>query len=107
MTNTTNDLFTALDTCRAIRYLKPDPMPRPMLEKLVHYATRASNPGNSQLWSFVILEDAAKKQRIAAAVAEVMDPAMRSRPAGGGADKRMYEGAMHQVGTLAQVPAIV
>src|SRR6188768_3454706 len=55
------DVFTALETCRAIRYLKPDPIPRELLERLVHYATRASNPGNSQLWSFVILQDAAKK----------------------------------------------
>ena len=69
------DVFTALETCRAIRYLKPDPIPRELLERLVYYATRASNPGNSQLWSFVILQDAAKKQRIADAVAAVMKPA--------------------------------
>ena len=101
------DVFTALETCRAIRYLKPDPIPRELLERLVYYATRASNPGNSQLWSFVILQDAAKKQRIADAVATVMKPAMRSRESGSGAEKRMYEGALHLVETFARVPAIV
>jgi nitroreductase len=101
------DVFTALETCRAIRYLKPDPLPRELLERLVHYATRASNPGNSQLWSFVILQDAAKKQRIADAVAKVMRPAMQSRESGTGTQKRMYEGALHLVESLARVPAIV
>ncbi|HTK99408.1 MAG TPA: nitroreductase family protein [Pseudomonadales bacterium] len=101
------DVFTALETCRAIRYLKPDPIPRELLERLVHYATRASNPGNSQLWSFVILQDAAKKQRIADAVVKVMKPAMQSRESGTGTQKRMYEGALHLVESLARVPAIV
>lgn len=101
------DLFTALETCLAIRYLKPDPVPRAVLEQLVYYATRASNPGNSQLWSFVILEDAKKKQRIADAVAKVMGPAMQSREPATGAAKRMYEGAQHLVATLARVPAII
>ncbi len=84
-----------------------DPIPRELLERLVHYATRASNPGNSQLWSFVILQDAAKKQRIADAVATVMKPAMRSRESGSGTEKRMYEGALHLVETFARIPAIV
>jgi nitroreductase len=105
--NGTHDLFTALETCRAVRHLKPDPVPRALLERLVHYATRASNPGNSQLWSFVILQDPAKKQRIADAVAKVMKPAMGSRTATTPTEKRMYEGAAHLIGSLARVPAIV
>ena len=101
------DIFTALETCRAIRYLKPNPIPRGCSNGSCFYATRASNPGNSQLWSFVVLQDAAKKQRIADAVATVMKPAMRSRESGSGAEKRMYEGALHLVETFARVPAIV
>ena len=49
------DLFEALDTNRAMRRLKPDPVPRELLEQLVHAATRAPSAGNSQHWSFVIV----------------------------------------------------
>ena len=49
------DLFEAMDTNRAMRRLKPDPVPRELLEKLVHAATRAPSAGNSQHWSFVIV----------------------------------------------------
>ena len=49
------DLFEALDTNRAMRRLKPDPVPRELLEKLVHAATRAPSAGNSQHWSFVVV----------------------------------------------------
>ena len=49
------DLFEAMDTNRAMRRLKPDPVPRELLEQLVHAATRAPSAGNSQHWSFVIV----------------------------------------------------
>jgi nitroreductase len=103
----TPDLFTTLETCRAIRYLKPDPIPRDVLEQLVYYATRASNPGNSQLWSFVILQDAAKKRRVASAVREVMLPGIQSRAADTPAARRMFEGARHLLETLDTIPALI
>lgn len=106
-TSGTTDLFTALDTCRAIRRLKRDPVPRELLTRLVHYATRASNPGNSQLWSFVILDDAAKKRRIAEAVRKVMGPAFAARSSGTAAEKRMLDGARHLVANLEHVPALI
>jgi nitroreductase len=42
------EALEALETARAIRYLKPDPLPEALLEKLIWGATRASSPGNSQ-----------------------------------------------------------
>jgi hypothetical protein len=56
---------------------------------------------------FVVLQDAAKKQRIADAVASVMKPAMRSRESGSGAEKRMYEGALQLVETFHMVAEAV
>ncbi|MDH6522836.1 nitroreductase [Streptomyces sp. SAI-135] len=49
------DLFEALESCRSIRRLRPDPLPDELLEKLVHYATRAPSAGNSQLWKFLVV----------------------------------------------------
>lgn len=49
------DLFEAMETCRSIRRLRPDPVPDDLLERLVHYATRAPSAGNRQLWKFLIV----------------------------------------------------
>ena len=105
----TNDLFTALSTCRAMRRLQDKPVPRETLEKLVFYATRASNPGNSQLWSFVVLTDPAKKKRIGEAVRAVMGPAFAGRGAGSGTatERRMLDSARHLVANLERVPALI
>ena len=51
------EIFEAMETCRTIRKLKYDPVPDKLLEKLVHYATRAPSAGNSQLWSFIVVTD--------------------------------------------------
>ena len=49
------DLFEAMETCRSIRRLRPEPVPDETLVKLVHYATRAPSAGNSQLWRFLVV----------------------------------------------------
>ena len=98
------DLFEAMETCRAIRYLKPDPIPDELIEKLVYGATRASNPGNSQGWEFVVLRDRALKERLGALVEERMTPAIRSMPDPTSVEKRMLDGAYHLVSSFADVP---
>jgi nitroreductase len=49
------ELLEAMETCRAIRRLKQDPVPDELLEQLIYYATRAPNAGNSQLWDFLVV----------------------------------------------------
>jgi nitroreductase len=56
------DIFEAMETCRAIRRLKADPVPDDLLQKLVHYATRAPSAGNSQLWRFLVVTDSEDKR---------------------------------------------
>jgi nitroreductase len=51
------DLFEAMETCRSIRRLHPDPVPDELLERLVYYATRAPSAGNRQLWRFLVVTD--------------------------------------------------
>nr|BFE55586.1 hypothetical protein GCM10020063_001120 [Dactylosporangium thailandense] len=43
------DLFEAMETCRSIRRLSPDPLLDAHIERLIHYATRAPSAGNRQL----------------------------------------------------------
>ena len=68
------EVFEAMETCGAMRYLEPDPVPEEALRKVLHAATRASNPGNSQGWDFVVLRDPQAKARIGQALREVMHP---------------------------------
>jgi nitroreductase len=56
------DIFEAMETCRAIRNLKPDPVDPELITRLVHYATRAPNAGNSQLWGFLVVTDEAGRR---------------------------------------------
>ena len=59
----TDDIWEVMETCRAIRYLKPDPIPEAVLERVLWAATRAPSPGNSQGWDFVVVDDADAKTR--------------------------------------------
>ena len=66
------EALEALETARAMRYLKPDPVPEELLQRLVWGATRASSPGNSQGWEFVVVRERATKEKLGAAVRERM-----------------------------------
>ncbi|MEM7218651.1 MAG: nitroreductase family protein [Pseudomonadota bacterium] len=100
------DVFEAMDTCTAMRYFRPDPVPRSELEKLIYAATRASNPGNSQNWTFLVIDDPAIKEPLGEKVREGMAPFFAARPPGGDdVEERMLAGAEHLANTFAQVPA--
>lgn len=104
------DAIEAMETCRAIRYLKPEPIPEDVLRRVVHAATRASNPGNSQGWDFVVLRDPEKKRRIREALELTMAPAIEQMQDEGEADpvqRRVLAGAVHLVRNLERVPALV
>lgn len=51
------DVIEAMETCSAARYLKPDPVPQDLIERVIYAATRAPSPGNSQEWEFIILRN--------------------------------------------------
>ena len=50
-------LFEAMRTQRAIRYFKPDPVPREALDKILEAASRAPSGTNRQMWHFVVAQD--------------------------------------------------
>ena len=54
-------LFRALYTTRALRRLKPDPLPEELLFQLVDAAIRAPSGQNRQDWRFVVVSDLAIK----------------------------------------------
>jgi len=58
------DVYEAIYTTRAMRRLKPDPIPPELLPKLFDAAIRGPNSGNTQLFRFICVTDAERKQEI-------------------------------------------
>jgi len=58
------DFFDVATTQRAMRRLKPDPIPDAALRQIMDAAICAPSGGNRQGWSFLIVRDAAKRARL-------------------------------------------
>jgi nitroreductase len=57
-------LFEIMFSCRAMRRLKPDPVPEELLVRLVESAAQAPSSSNNQCWHFVIARGDDLKRRI-------------------------------------------
>jgi nitroreductase len=57
-------LFEAMYSQRAIRFLKPDPIPDELVEKVIEAGIRAPNGGNTQGWGFVVIKDPDVKKKM-------------------------------------------
>ena len=61
---TTENLFDIMYTMRAMRRLKPDPVPDELVVKILNAAIRAPSGGNNQPWHFVVVKDIAMKKAV-------------------------------------------
>jgi nitroreductase len=59
-------IFDAMYQCRAMRRLKPDPVPEDVLVALVDAALQGPSGRNAQNWTFVIVRDGEQKRRVQA-----------------------------------------
>ena len=58
-------LLEGIRTCRALRRLKPDPVPPALIRKVCEAGTFAPSGGNRQPWIFVAVTDAERRRWIA------------------------------------------
>ena len=58
------DVFEAIYTTRAMRRLKPDPIPEELLPKLFDAAIRGPNAGNQQQFRFITVTDPEMKATV-------------------------------------------
>jgi nitroreductase len=58
------DLFDIIHTTRAMRRLKPDPVPDELIAKILQAGAAAANGGNTQRWRFLVVKDPAIKQAV-------------------------------------------
>jgi len=61
------DFYTVIRTRRSIRSYKPDPIPEESLNRVLEAVRIAPSGSNRQPWRFIIVEDEALKERLAAA----------------------------------------
>jgi nitroreductase len=101
------DVIEAMETCSAARYLKPDPVPQDLIERVIYAATRASSPGNSQEWDFIVVRNPEAKQKIRDLLVPRFKAMRAGLPTTGRVTSRMLSGAVHLAETLNEVPAII
>ena len=58
------DLFDIIHTTRAMRRLKPDPVPDELIRKILDAGIRAPSGGNNQTWRFLVVKDPAIKKAV-------------------------------------------
>lgn len=63
-------VYEAMSTLRAVRRLRPDPVPDDVLRRVLEAASWAPTGGNVQPWRVIAVRDAAAKQRLGALYAE-------------------------------------
>jgi nitroreductase len=79
-------LFDAIYSARALRRLKPDPVPDAIIARILDAAIRAPSAGNAQNWAFVVVRDAELRRALGAIYRKASDIASaiyqaRGRPA--------------------------
>jgi len=107
-------VFELMGSARSMRWLKEDPVDPGLVERVVWAGTRASSPGNSQGWDFLVVTSPIVKRRLQQAIAG------RWPMAGGGdaassamklptdpTDRRTLLGAQNVVATMHVAPVII
>jgi len=112
------DLWEVLYTTRAMRRLRPDPIPDAIVRRLLDAAIRAPSGGNQQGWRFIVIRDQATKEKLGelyrASVEALFASGYGQAPAGvtvtpeqEAATARMRKSAAYLSEHFAQVPLYV
>jgi nitroreductase len=104
------EFFEAAHTQRAMRRLKPDPVPDELIWKMLYTATRAPSGGNRQTWNFIVVKDPEKKRKIGEWYLEAWNKtygpareAMRQDPQ----MARTFNSADHLANHIAEAPVLI
>lgn len=109
------ELFDVIYNCRAMRRLKPDPVPEEMLVKLIDAANQAPSGSNRQGARWIVVRDAEQKAKLAElnrVAVEAYAAPSSGRPASlphQSAEKRtrMLRAVLWQAEHMADIPALI
>jgi nitroreductase len=89
------ELFDILHTTRAMRRLKPDPVPDALVHQVLQAATDAPSGGNRQPWRFLVIKDPQIKRQVQRyyqkALDEVVAPRYRISAPPPGVTREQYD----------------
>ena len=95
------NIFDILHTTRAMRRLKPDPVPDELIVKILDAGVRSANGGNQQSWHFVVVKDTAIKKAVQVwykkALDEIIGPMHASSPLPAGSNAEKYHRQLQAV----------
>lgn len=94
----------AMETQRAIRRLKPDPVEDALVLRLIELALKAPSGSNAQNWEFIIVKDRAVKKKIAILHRRVVRLAGRY---GRRTDVKIWNAVLWQADHFEEIPVIV
>jgi nitroreductase len=88
------DLFEIIYTTRAMRRLKPDPVPDELIRKILEAGVSAASGGNRQHWRFLVIKERAVKEKVQhyykRALDEVVGPRYRNSTPPPGVSREQY-----------------
>ena len=97
----TTDVFEVIHTMRAMRRLKPDPVPDELIRKILLAGQAAPSGGNTQRWRFLVIKDTEIKKKVQVhykrAFDEVVGPRYLNSPAPPGQSARRAAGSASPV----------
>ncbi len=100
------DVFDIIHTTRAMRRLKPDPVPDDLVRKILEAGVAAANGGNYQRWRFLVIKDTAVKKAVQVwykkAFDEVVGPRYANSPPPPGVSAEKYARQHHAVEHLTE-----
>jgi nitroreductase len=73
----TPGLFEIIASTRAMRRLKPDPVPDALIRQLLEAAIAAPNPSNQQRWRFLVVRDLELKRQVQRFYQQAFDAGVR------------------------------
>lgn len=108
-------IFETIYNCRAMRRIKPDPVPEELLLKLIDAANQAPSGSNMQNGRWIVVRDAAQKMKLGELNRKVFEAYVSGaggRPAvlphqPADARERMVEAVRWQADHFAEIPALI
>jgi nitroreductase len=108
-------LFEVMYTCRAMRRLKPDAVPRELLVKLIDAANQAPSGSNMQSARWIIVQDPAQRAKLAElnrrGVEAYVSPQANQPTAlphqSAGKRQRMLDAVLWQKDHMHEIPALI
>src|SRR5947207_14245782 len=73
------EIFEVMSTMRAMRRLKPDPVPDELINKILQAGQWAPSGGNTQKWRFLVVKDPEVKKKVQVCYKGVFDEVVAPR----------------------------